>query len=257
MKLLIIPIIIFYIILAGCASDPTSETEGWSAERLYSAAKEALLNEDYENAIKYYGLLEAHYPFEKIAQQAQLETIYAHYKFEEPESALVAADRFIKLYPRDPHIDYVYYLKGLVNFELNQGTLNRFLPLDRSQRDQSRALKSFDDFAVLLKQFPQSKYTQDARQRMLYLRNILADYEINVAKFYLQRGAYLAAANRAKTVIESYQRTPAVPKALVILAKAYKIMALNDLSDNAMRVLKLNYPDDQGIVEVEQLVVRE
>jgi outer membrane protein assembly factor BamD len=243
--------------LFGCASDPNAETEGWAADRLYSAAKEALQQEDYESAIKYYESLEAHYPLEKFAEKAQLEAIYAYYKSDESESALVAADRFIKLYPRHPHVDYAYYLKGLVNFESNQSALDRFLPLDRSQRDQSRILKSFEDFAELIKRFPHSKYAPDARQRMLYLRNMLAEYELNVAKFYMKKGAYLAAANRAKAVIESYQRTAMVPEALVMLAKSYKIMGLNDLSDSTLRVLKLNYPEYKGIAAVEQLVVKE
>lgn len=243
--------------LIGCSSNPSSETEGWSAERLYSEAKDALQAENYENAIKYYELLEARYPLEKFAEKAQLEAIYAYYKSEEPESALVAADRFIKLYPRHPHVDYAYYLKGLVNFESTQSALDRFFPVDRSQRDQSKILKSFEDFAELVKRFPHSKYTSDARQRMLYLRNMLAEYELSVAKFYLKKGAYLAAANRAKTIIESYQRTAVVPEALVMLAKAYKILGLTELSDSTLRILKLNYPEYKGIAEVEQLVVKE
>lgn len=248
--------LLLLLILTGCASEPTNETDGWTAERLYSEAKEALQNSDYEKAIKYYELLEAHYLFEKITQQAQLEAMYAYYKNEEPESALVAADRFIRLNPRHPDVDYAYYIKGLVNFESSHGALDRFLPLDRSQRDQSRLLKSFEDFGELVKLFPNSKYSKDARQRMLYLRNTLAEYELNVAKFYLQRGAYLAAANRAKTVIESYQRTAAVPEALTILAKTYKIMGIVDLSDDALKVLKLNYPDYRGVAEVEKLVIK-
>lgn len=244
--------------LFGCSliGDTRDETKNWSLERLYSEAKGALDSGTYETAIKYYEQLEARDPFGKYAQQAQLEVIYAYYKFEEPDSAIVAADRFIKLYPRHPYVDYAYYLKGLVNFERNQGILARILPLDRSQRDQGAALQSFYDFADLAKQFPQSKYSEDAKQRMVYLRNILAEYELHVARFYLQRGAYIAAANRAKTVIQSYQQTPAVAEALVILAKAYKIMELDDLSANVLSVLKLNYPNHKGIKEVERVVVK-
>jgi outer membrane protein assembly factor BamD len=244
--------------LFGCSliGDTRDETKNWSLERLYSEAKGALDSGTYESAIKYYEQLEARDPFGKYAQQAQLEVIYAYYKFEEPDSAIVAADRFIKLYPRHSYVDYAYYLKGLVNFERNQGILARILPLDRSQRDQGAALQSFYDFADLVKQFPQSKYSEDAKQRMVYLRNILAEYELHVARFYLQRGAYIAAANRAKTVIQSYQQTPAVAEALVILAKAYKIMGLDDLSANALSVLKLNYPNNKGIKEIERVVVK-
>jgi len=243
--------------LTACSSlEPQEEAAGWSAQQLYERAKSNLDKGLYESAIKYYELLETRYPLGQYAQQAQLEIIYAYYKFEEPESALVAADRFIKLYPRHPKVDYVYYLKGLINFERNIGFIDRYLPLDRAQRDQYTARQAFDNFEELINKFPNSRYSQDARQRMLYLRNLLAKHEIHVAAFYMRRGAYVAAVNRAKTVIELYQQTPSVPEALVILAKAYKIMKLDELSDNALKVLKLNYPDYEGIEEVEQLVVK-
>ncbi len=245
------------ISLSGCSifSDPKDIAARWTVQHLYSEAKGALDAGDYEAAIKYYEMLEARFPFGKYAQQAQLDVVYAYFKFEEPESAIVAADRFLKLYPRHPKADYVYYLKGLVNFKKIQGPLDRFLPLDRSQRDQSATLQSFQDFAELLERFPNSRYSQDARQRMIDLRNMLAKHELHVAKYYLTRGAYLAAANRAKTVIESYQRTPSVAEALVVLAKAYKIMGFNDLSASALKVLKLNYPEHEGIETVANVVL--
>jgi len=253
---LITPIITLCLLLnlSGCSTFTDPKEANWPAARFYSEAKDAAKVGDYDTAIKYYELLEARHPFGKYAQQAQLDIIYAYYKFEEPESAIVAANRFIKLYPRHAYVDYAYYLKGLVHFDLDQGMLARLLPLDRSQRDQSAAVQSYLDFSELVARFPNSQYSKDARQRMIYLRNMLAEYELHVAKFYMKRGAYVAAANRAKTVIESYQRTPAVRKALVILAKAYKIMELNDLSDSTLKVLKLNYPEQ--IAEVENLVVR-
>jgi outer membrane protein assembly factor BamD len=221
--------------------------ETWPAKRFYSEAKEALEDGDYITAIEYYEKLEARYPLGKYAQQAQLDIIYAYYKYEEPESAIVAADRFLKLYPRHPKIDYVYFLKGLVYFEFNQGSLERFLPLERSQRDPTSLRQAYQVFSELVMRFPKSKYYQDAKQRMIYLRNVLAMHELQVAEFYMKRGAYLAAANRAKTVVESYQRTPAVPDALVILSKSYKIMGLNDLYADTLKVLKLNYPEHEGI----------
>ena len=244
--------------LSGCSifSDPKDVAARWTVQHLYSEAKGALEVGDYDAAIKYYEMLEARFPFGKYAQQAQLDVVYAYFKFEEPESAMIAANRFLKLYPRHPKADYVYYLKGLVNFKKNQGTLDRFLPIDRSQRDQSSTLQSFQDFAELAERFPKSRYSQDARQRMVHLRNRLAKYELHVAKYYLKRGAYLAAANRAKTVIESYQRTPVVADALVVLAKAYKIMNLPDLSANALKVLQLNYPKHEGIEKVTNLVLK-
>lgn len=254
MKLLTLFIILYSVLnLSGCGSKQIHED--WTADRFYSEAKNALDKGDYTNAIKYYEKLETRYPFGKYAQQAQLDIIYAYYKFDEPESALVAADRFLKLYPRHPKVDYVYYLKGVVNFELTQGLLDRFLPLDRSQRDQGTALRSFRNFSRLVTNFPKSKYSKDARLRMIYLRNRLAQHELHVATFYMKRGAYLAAANRAKAVIASYQGSKAMHKALIILAKSYKIMGLKELSNDALKVLKLNYPHSEGITEVENLVV--
>lgn len=241
--------------LSGCASDPKEQAMGWSADQIYAAAKEALKDDDYGTAIRYYELLEARYPFQAHAQQALLESIYAYHKFNEPESAIVAADRFIQQYPRHEHIDYAYYMKGLVNFQMNEGLLDRFLPLDKTQRDQSVSAHAFQDFSELIRRFPNSQYAEDARQRMLYLRNSTAQYEVNVAQFYMVRGAYLAAANRAKNVVETFQRTPAVPDALAIMVKAYRIMQMDDLADSSLQVLKLNYPDYPNLQTVEAVRV--
>lgn len=249
--------VVVLVNLAACGSwNKKDETYGWSAQRIYGEAKESLDSGDYERAIKFYEILEAKFPFERFAQQAQLDMMYAYYKFEEPESAIATAERFIKLYPRHANLDYVYYLKGLVNFERDQGIISRYLPIDRSQRDQGAAVDSFRDFAELIKRYPESKYAQDTRERMVFLRNNLAEYELHVARYYMKRGAYVAAANRAKYVIESYQKTPAVPEALAIMAKAYKVLGLNDLSNSALRVLKLNYPNHQRIAEVESVTLQ-
>lgn len=230
---------------SGCSliPDQIDETEDWSASKFYSEAKKALSEGDYEDAIKYYEKLEARFPFGKFAQQAQVEIAYAYYKYDEPESAIAAADRFIKLHPRHPHVDYLYYLKGLVNFNAGKDLISKYVPQDPTQRDPGAARASFDDFSILVRKFPNSPYSADARQRMLFLRNNLAEYEIHVANYYMGRDAYIAAANRAKYVVENYQKTTAVPKALTIMARAYKLMGLQDLSDDAMRVLKLNYPN--------------
>ncbi|OUD12527.1 outer membrane protein assembly factor BamD [Thioflexithrix psekupsensis] len=240
-------------LLTACATDPKEHTAGWDADQLYEEAKKALKDDDYRTAIRYYELLEARHPFGPYAQQALLESIYAYYKHNEPESAIVTADRFIQQYPRHPNIDYVYYMKGLVNFEMNQGLFDRFLPLDKSQRDQTVAMNSFRDFAELLQRFPQSRYAEDAEKRMLYLRNSAAQYELNVAEFYMVRGAYLAAANRAKNVIEGFQRTPAVPDALALMVKAYRILQLDDLANQSLQVLQLNYPNHPKLSELNAL----
>lgn len=240
----------------GLLPEQIDETKNWSADRFYSEAKDALNSGEYETAIKHYEGLEARYPFGRYAQQAQLEVIYAYYRYDEPESAIAAADRFIKLHPRHPFVDYAYYLKGLVSFNEDRGLVERYLPSDPSQRDPGAARQSFQDFSELIKRFPNSKYVTDARQRMLFLRNNLAQYEVNVADYYMRRGAYLAAANRAKYVVENYQRTPAMPEALSILASAYKIMDLGELADDALRVLELNYPGDPRIAQVKNLEVK-
>ncbi len=227
------------------------ETERWTAQRLQSEAKTALNNGDFETAIRYYEALEARYPLGRVAQQAQLDIAYAYYKFEEPESAIAAADRFIKLYPTHANVDYAYYLKGLANFNQNMGLINRYLPLDLTERDQKASKASFKEFNTLVSRFPESKYAKDARQRMVYLRNNLARYELHVADFYMRRGAHLASARRAQYVIKHYDGTDAVADALVMMVKAYRAMAYEDLAADALKVLKLNYPEHPALKQLQ------
>lgn len=243
-------------LIAGCASFGKEEdkTQDWSVARLYEEAKDERIAGNYETAINYYQKLESRYPFGRYAQQAQIEIIYTHYKANEPELAIASSDRFIKLYPRHPHVDYAYYIKGITNFNLGKGLFDKYLPIDPSQRDPGAALQAFQDFGELIRRFPESKYTHDARQRMLYLRNNLARYEVHVANYYLRRRAYVASANRGKYVIENYQGSPAVPDALVIMAKAYKLLGINELSVEALRVLELNFSSHPGIDEVKRFV---
>lgn len=256
-RLLILMLMLMSTLMTGCSwfGEKPDITKDWSAARLYSAAKERLENKDYEQAIDYYEKLEARYPFGPHSQQAQLDIAYAYYMNDEPASAVAAADRFIKLHPRHPNVDYAYYLKGLANYVKTGGLLSRIVTRDYSKRDTGAALEAFQDFNELTRRFPNSKYAQDAAQRMLFLKNTLAMHEVHVANYYLSRAAYVAAANRARYVVENYQRTPAVPDALVILAKSYKAMRLPNLSEDAVRVLELNYPDHPGIQEVAELDV--
>jgi outer membrane protein assembly factor BamD len=228
----------------GCSLLPEQidETKNWSANKFYSEAKHSLNQGDYEGAIRYYEMLEARYPFGRYAQQAQLEVAYAYYKYNEPDSAIAAADRFIKMHPQHPHVDYAYYLKGLVNFNRGRDLMEKLLPQDSSEHDQHAARQAFHDFKALISKFPESRYAEDARQRMLFLRNNLARYEVNVAEFYMRRQAYVAAANRAKYVIENYQHTPAVIDAVAIMSDAYRMMGMPELADDARRVLELNAP---------------
>lgn len=247
--------LVLLFLLAGCGVLGKGDdiTADWSVQRLYEEAKKAREGGDYETAIDYYEKLESRYPFGPYAEQAQLEIAYCYYKYEEPASAIAAADRFIKLHPRHPNVDYAYYIKGLTNFHQGGGFVERYLPIDASQRDPAATQQAFQDFAELMQRFPQSRYAQDASRRMVYLRNQLARYEIHVADYYLRRGAYVAAANRAKYVLERYPQSTAVPDALAIMAKAYMKLELDGLAEDALRVLKLNYPTHHEAKALEQL----
>jgi outer membrane protein assembly factor BamD len=184
--------------------------------------------------------LEARYPFGKYAMQAQLDVAYAYYKQGEPDSAIAAAERFIRINPRNPHVDYAYYLKGLSNFNRSIDFMTRFLPTDISQRDAGAAYESFNDFAELIRRYPASQYSADARKRLIYLRNMIAQHEVHVADYYMRRGAYLAAANRCKQVVEKYPKTPAVEQALETMIKAYNKLELPKLAEDSKRVLEFN-----------------
>ena len=227
----------------GCASMEKDETADWSARQFYQEAQKAITDRNYETAIEYFSKLEARYPYGHYAQQSQLETAYVHYKAEEPDAAIAAADRFIKLHPRHKSVDYAYYLRGLASYNLIPDTLERWAGQDRSERDPQRARESFNYFRVLVTRFPETKYRKDAIKRMREIRNSLAKHEIYVADYYLRRGTYLAAANRAKYVIENYSKTPAVTDALKIMIEAYRQLKLDDLADDAEQVLKLNQPE--------------
>ena len=246
------------VVLAGCASwgEERDPTKDWSARRLFDAAKAEMAKGEYDKAIDYYEKLEARYPFGVLAMQTQLDIVYAYYKYDEPSSALAAADRFIKLHPLHPNVDYVYYLKGLIVFEGDRSFFDKLFPKDRSQRDPSAQLEAFRAFEELVQRFPQSRYAEDSRQRMLYLKNSLAMHEVHAARYYMRREAWLAAANRARYVIENYQKTPAASDALAILARAYLRLGLDDLAADTVRVLKLNYPEHSDIGALEAPLVR-
>lgn len=248
-------LLVMVLTLGGCGffGEEPDPTLGWSAQRLYNAGKTSLDNGSYEAALEYYQKLETRFPFGAYSTQAQLEAAYAYYKKSEPASSVAAADRFIRLHPQHPNVDYAYYMKGLAQFDQGRGFVDNLLPMDPSQRDPGLALQSFEAFSELVRRYPDSRYVKDASQRMLYLRNNLAQHEIHVANYYMRRGAFVAAANRAKYVVENYDTSPAVPDALVIMAQAYRVLEMKDLSADALRVLKLNYPEHPGIAQVETL----
>ena len=235
--------------LASCAwlRGEDDETKGWSAAKLYSEAKTALSERSYTQAIKYYQKLESRYPYGRYAQQAQIEIAYAHYKDSEPALAVAAADRFIKLHPNHPNVDYVYYLKGLANFNEDLGILGFIGSQDMTERDPKAAADAFDAFKELATRLPESKYTPDAILRMNYLVNALASHEVHVARYYMKRGAYVAAANRAQFALKTYPQAPANEEGLAVLVKAYEALGLKELRDDAERVLIKNFPQGRYV----------
>lgn len=232
------------LLIGACSLFPSEngKIEKGSAELLYKEGKASLQAGDFKTAISKFESLEARYPFGHYSQQALLEIAYAYYKFGEADSAISTANRFIKLYPRHKHVDYAYYLRGLASYNLSKNFFDRMFKVDPAQRNPKMARQSFQYFSELVQRYPNSKYAQDAVQRMVYLKNRLASYEVDVARYYLKRGAYLAAVNRAKYVIDNYDRTPAVPDALSLMVKAYRKMNMDELANGAEEILELNYP---------------
>lgn len=236
------------LIGAGCASTNEEDpTEGMAVAEIYEEASNMLKSGDYEGAILLYERLESRFPYGKYAERAQMEIAYAYYKDSEPESAIVAADRFIKLHPNHDNIDYMYYLRGLASYDLSESFMQSLFDVDPSQHDPKSARRAFEYFAQLLKKYPKSRYSKDALQRMTLIRNNLAQYEVHVAKYYMRRGAYLAAANRGKYVVANYQRTPAVADALAIMTDAYTKLGMADLANDTKRVLEMNHPDHKSL----------
>lgn len=240
---------------AACSSKEVVD-ENLSEAELYQQAQTDLDNSSYNSAVAKLKALESRYPFGHYAEQAQLELIYAYYKNVEPEAAKSAADRFIRLHPQHANVDYAYYLKGLASFDQDRGLIARFVPLDMTKRDPGAARDSYNEFAQLTSRYPTSRYAPDAKQRMIYLRNLLAAYEIHVAHYYLTRQAYVAAANRGRYVVENFQETPAVGDGLAVMTEAYQRLTLDELAATSLETLKLNYPDHPSLVDG-QFVPRE
>lgn len=216
-------------------------------QQMYEEAQRYLRNGNFDLAVRSLQLLESRYPFGKYAEQAQLELIYAHYNAYEHEAAVEAADRFIRLHPQHPNVDYAYYMKGLSAYTGNEDVFARFLPTDPTQRDTSHVKEAFAEFAQLVSRYPDSPYAADARARMVALRNLLARHEITVANYYLRRGAYLAATNRGTYVVENFQRTPAVADGLAVMAQGYILLGMDELARDSIQVLAMNYPDHPSI----------
>lgn len=235
---------LFALLLAACSfADKHDPKTGWTAEKLYSEAKDALDGGQYDLAIKRYEILEARFPYGRYSQQGQLEIAYAYYKQNEQASAVAAAERFVKLHPNSPNVDYAHYLKGLATFNEDLGMFGRMARQDRTERDPKSARESFDAFKELVQRYPDSRYAPDALARMKYLINALASHEVHVARYYMKRGAYVAAANRAQYALKNYPQAPAQEEALLIMIQAYDVLGMPELRDDAERILRKNFPD--------------
>lgn len=231
------------VVLAACGTtEPPDATLGWSVEKLYADAKDEMVSGRWQLAIKALEKVEARYPFGRFAQQAQVDIAYCHYKEGDRALALAATDRFLKLYPNHASLDYVYYLRGLINFNEQSGWLSNLGGQDLSERDLQAARDAFDAFKEVVTRFPDSKYAPDAEARMKYLVNAMASGEVHIARYYFKSGAYVASANRAQAAMRKYPQAPALEEALYILMESYARLGLKDLRDDTERVLKLNFP---------------
>ncbi len=230
------------LLLSACSSTTTDPTADWSPNKIYAEAKDELSSGSYEKAVPLFEKLEGRAAGTPLAQQAQIDKAYAHYKAGEQALALATLDRFMKLHPASPAIDYALYLKGIVNFNDDLGLFSSLTRQDLAERDQKAAKESFESFKELVARFPESRYAPDAAARMNYIVNSLAQSEVYVARYYFDRGAYLAAINRAQMAIRDYSGVPALEEALFIMVKSYDALGMNDLRDDTQRVLVKNYP---------------
>ncbi|MES2998257.1 MAG: outer membrane protein assembly factor BamD [Pseudomonadota bacterium] len=233
-------------LLSACAThsdDPFIAFQGQPVGQIYQNAKESLVNRNYAHAIKAYEALDVLYPFNRYSERAQLELIYSYYQNGDSPSAKTAAERFIHLYPNSPSIDYAYYMRALADMDQDRGWYLRYVPIDLSRRDPGTMRLAYQEFSQLIDRYPSSRYVSDARQRMIYLRNLFASYELHIADYYFRKKAFVAAANRANDVVQHYQGAPEVKQALVIMIKSYRTLGLEDLANQSLAVYQLNFPD--------------
>ncbi|MEQ8952745.1 MAG: outer membrane protein assembly factor BamD [Pseudomonadales bacterium] len=239
------------LFFASCSFFNRDEEEeagaGMAEQEIYQTAQRAIEANSFMRAITYLQALESQFPFGDYAEQAQLDIIYAQYRASDHEAALASADRFIRLHPEHPNVDYAYYMRGLINFTRETSFVGNFVPVDLTTRDPGTARESFANFSELLSRFPNSTYAPDARKRLIYIRNMLARQEIMVANYYFRRGAYLAATNRGQYVVENFQGSPAVPDGLAVMAQGYTLLGYHEQAQNAVKVLAHNYPDHPAL----------
>lgn len=234
------------LLVSGCQSNKDLY-QGLSAEQIYAKAKENVKKENFSKAAKDLEALEARYPYSEYSNDAQLALINAYYKSNESALGLSAANRFIRMNPHHPKVDYAYYLKGLINFEQNFSFSFRYLPLDRSTRDPAALQEAFETFKQLMDRFPKSTYIPDAKKRMVFLKNALANHELQIMYYYIKRGAYLSAVNRANHIIQQFEQTPAIPKALAALVDCYRKLKMDALANDALKTLQANLPERKEV----------
>lgn len=238
------------LLLAACSGASKDPYSTWSAKTIYDNARRAMYAGEFGEAVKLFEALEARYPFGRYALQTQLDIAYAYYKFDEMESAIAAADRFIKFNPQHERVDYAYYLKGLAHFNRGRGLFENFSPREFAAIDQSQLRDAYRAFDELVRKFPDGQYAQDARQRMVYLRNMQAEHEYSVAGYYYRRGAQAGAINRLKYLIERFDGAPVVSDALVLLVRAYREVGLQELAADTLALLRRNYPGHPALAEL-------
>jgi outer membrane protein assembly factor BamD len=229
--------------LTACGTSPRDEYANVQPEKLYADAREEMGEGNFETAIKQLERVEARASGTLLSQQAQIDLAYAYYKTGERAQALAKLERFMRLHPSSPAMDYALYLQGLINFNEDLGLFGRLSRQDLSERDQQASKDAYESFRQLIERFPDSRYAEDARLRMNHIVNSLAAGEVHVARYYFRRGAYLAAANRAQQAVVDYQRSPAVEEALSIMARSYDRLGMTDLRDAALRVLRQSFPN--------------
>lgn len=231
-----------FLTACSTATDPSQAYKGESEQQIYDKGKAATQDKSFSEAVKRFEALNIQYPYGENTQHAQFYLIYAYYMKEDYPLASSAADQYIRTYPTAPNVDYAYYMKGLSDYYQNLGVFERFFHLDLATRDLTQIQKSYDDFNQLVTKYPDSAYAPAAHQYLVYLRNVLADHELHVAKYYYSRHAYIAAANRAGDVVAHFEGSPSVPDALAVMAKSYQALNMTDQYNQTMRVIQANYP---------------
>lgn len=250
----LIPIVLASVLFTGCSTttDPADAYKGETPEHIFAKGEQALRDKSYQEAIKRFEALEIQYPFGRNTETAQLQIIYAYYMNSDYASAEAAADRFIHSHPTSPHADYAYYMRGISNYYQNLGLFERLFAVNLATRDLTQIKKSYSDFAEVDRLYPNSPYAPAAHQYMIYLRNLMANHELQVAEYYYNRRAYVAAADRANLLIRHFQGAPEIPQGLVIMAKSYRKLHLTQESNDAIRVLQYNYPNSKYVQEAMQ-----